>query len=112
MTQLPFRIAGFALLCCGAWAQRVQNIDISILVGPVAYESSFPPDPSIKIHESRGFVLSTGYGYQVARLGGVSVWAEFAPAFVLHGVGQTSAGGTVLNDFITIPARARLMLPI
>jgi hypothetical protein len=100
------------LLCGPGRAQRVQNMDIYFLAGPTPSSSMAIPGSNATVNKSTRFGDSTGYGYQVARTSVASVWIDFAPTFVLHGITGASIPGVVNNDFMSYVAALRFMLPI
>lgn len=105
-------VVSLILLCGPGWAQRVQNMDIYFMAGP-AISSSMPiPGSNATVNKSTRFADSAGYGYQVARTSVASVWIEFAPTVVLHGITAASIPGSVNSDFTSYVAGLRFMLPI
>ena len=100
------------LLCGTGWAQRVQNMDIYFLAGPTPSSSMAIPGSNATVNKSTRFGDSTGYGYQVGRTSVASIWIDFAPTFVLHGITGASIPGSVDNDFISYVVALRFMLPI
>ena len=104
---VPARLAGLALFCCGAWAQGVQNLDFSFLFGAPAFSSSIPSHPEVKVKQGRGFAQVNGFGYQVVRFSAATLFAEFAPLFVLRGSGTANIPGTVNTNFVAWTLRGR-----
>jgi hypothetical protein len=105
-------VVGATLLCGPGWAQRVQNMDIYFLAGPAISSSVAIPGSNATVNKSTRFGDSTGYGYQVARTSDASIWIDFAPTFVLHGVTTASIPGSVNFDFMSYVAALRFMLPL
>jgi opacity protein-like surface antigen len=100
------------LLSSAAWAQRVQNTDIYMLAGPAITSSSTIPGANVTVEATTGYASVTGYGYQIARTRGGSVWIDFSPAFVLPGLSGSTIGGSVNNNFVSFTLGLRFMVPI
>ena len=105
-------VVGVILLCGPGWGQKVQNMDIYLLAGPGPSSSMTIPGSNATVNKPTRFGDSTGYGYQVARTSVASVWIDFAPTFVLHGITGASIPGSVDSDFMSYVAALRFMLPI
>src|ERR1035438_5018246 len=97
-------VVSLILLCGPGWAQRVQNADIYFLAGPSPSSSMAIPGSNATVNKSTRFGDSTGFGYQVARTSVASIWIDFAPTFVLHGVTTASIPGSVNFDFMSYVA--------
>ena len=104
------------LLAAGAaraqYTSKVQNSDIRFLFGGAHAGEQTIPGTNIRVNGTNGLGMTIGYGYQVARVASVSIWAEFAQNF--HTSGVTSAGipGSVNTDFLSYIASGRFMFPI
>src|SRR5262249_46715216 len=72
-------LAELTLLACPASAQRVQNMDISWLVGPVFASNGTIPGSDLQVTRSTGFSNIVNYGYQMVRTPAGNLWVEFFP---------------------------------
>jgi hypothetical protein len=67
------------LLPVGAWAQRVQNMDIFFLMGPSFAKSQTIAGTNVTLSGSTGVSETLGIGYQISRESAVGLWVEFLP---------------------------------
>ena len=105
-------LVGATLVSGAAWAQRVQNMDISFLAGPAITSSSTIPGSNVKVEGTTGYSNSTGYGYQIVRTRAGSLWIEFSPTFVSPGFAGSNISGRVSTSFSAFTLGLRLMVPV
>ena len=100
------------LLCGRGWAQRVQNMDIYFLAGPAPSSSMTIPDADVTVNKSTGVASAIGYGYQVARISAASIWLDLAQTSVVDKLTGANIPGLINNDFISLTAGLRFMMPL
>jgi opacity protein-like surface antigen len=105
-------VVGAILLSGPGWAQRVQNMDIYFLAGRAISSTMAIPGSNATVDKSGGWADSTGYGYQVARTSVASVWLDIAPTFAVGRITKASIPGSVNNDFTSLTAGLRFMIPL
>ena len=100
------------LLCGPGWAQRVQNGDIYFLAGPAPSGSMTIPGSDRTVNKSTGVAGAFGYGYQVARTSAASIWLDLAQTSVVDKLTGANIPGLINNDFISLTAGLRFMMPL
>ena len=100
------------LLCGRGWAQRVQNMDIYFLAGPGPSSSMTIPDADVTVNKSTGVASAIGYGYQVSRISAASIWLDLAQTSVVDKLTGADIPGLVNNDFMSLTAGLRFMMPL
>lgn len=100
------------LLPSSVWSQRVQNMDISFLYGPLPVKSSTVPGTSLATNGTTGLSSATGYGYQIKRTAAGSLWIDVATVFGLHANSSAGVPGRINNGFSSITAGLRWMVPV
>jgi hypothetical protein len=97
----------------GAWAQRIQNMDIFFLAGPSFAKAQVIGGTNVTVYGSTGYSSTTGYGYQFMRKSAVSLWVEFAPFAGIHPAAETATipGSVSLTSIIFAPG-IRVMAPV
>lgn len=97
----------------GAWAQRVQNMDIFFLAGPSFTKTQTILGTNISVYGSTGYSQSVGYGYQVMRKSAVSLWLELLPSVFASPSAETGSipGSITLTSTMFVPS-ARVMFPV
>jgi len=114
MRRSRFRFLCVALLPGALWAQRIQNMDISIMFGPSRVNSQTIPGTNVTLSGSHGYASETSFGYQVLRRSTGSLWVEFMP-FTSTSLGKSTAtgvAGTVDFGMETFTPGVRYMVPL
>jgi hypothetical protein len=100
------------LFCGAAWAQGIQNRDMSLSAGPSWTQSQTIGGTNVTLSGSKGWNAQSDFGYQVARAGAVSLMVDVSFLF-------SNAGGLFANvpavgrsDFSPITAGLRFMVPV
>lgn len=92
------------LLPPSVWSQRIQNMDIFFLYGPLPIKSSTIPGTSVTVNGTSGLSSATGYGYQMKRTAAGSLWIDVAPVFGLYATSSPSVPGRINRGFSSITA--------
>jgi hypothetical protein len=97
----------------GAWAQRIQNMDIFFLAGPCFAKAQVIGGTNVTVYGSTGYTSSSGYGYQFMRKSAVNLWIEFAPLVGTHPAAETATipGSISLSSYMFVPG-IRVMAPV
>lgn len=94
-----------------AWAQRIQNMDLSILGGATWNQSHPVAATNVKLDESWSGALTVNYGYQIKRIGACGVMLDLAQTF--PGSFRANAPGFSTNTvWWTQTLGLRFMIPI
>lgn len=111
----------FGFLCVAlwpgaAWAQAIQNMDMSLLFGPSWVHSQTIAGSNVTLSGSYGFGLADQliYGYEVRRSSTGGLWVELAP-LAFSDPGGITAGSPVpehLDNMTTFTAGVRYMVPL
>jgi hypothetical protein len=96
----------------GAWAQRLQNMDISFLAGPASIIARPLAGSNVTLNGHTSLATSIVYGYQMKRISAASLWLELSPITALFGLGTASIPGSVNDTFMTTTAGVRLVVPL
>jgi hypothetical protein len=101
------------LFAFGAWAQRVQNMDIYFLGGPSFTRAQTIGGTNVTVYGSTGFSYTVGYGYQIMRKSAVSLWVELLPAVLAAPAAETATipGSISLTSTMFVPS-VRIMAPL
>jgi opacity protein-like surface antigen len=107
------RLLCLMLFAGGAWAQRVQNMDIYFLAGPSFARTQVIGGSDVTLYHSTGYGTDVGYAYQVMRKSAASLWVEVLPFVFASPAAQTATipGSISLGDLMFVPA-VRLMVPV
>ena len=100
------------LLPGGAWAQGVQNMDISILAGGRSVQSRVVPGSNATVYGTALAGQAIGYGYQVARTSAASLWLEYGSSLWFDGASTASLPGSVSNEMGLYTLGVRFMVPV
>jgi opacity protein-like surface antigen len=101
------------LLAGGAWAQRVQNMDIYFLAGPTSVPAQVIGGTNITLFSSMGYCSAVGYGYQVMRKSAASLWLELAPLVNIAPSAQTATiPGSITQGTLMFVPGVRVMVPL
>jgi len=97
----------------GAWAQRIQNMDIFFLAGPSFTKTQTISGTNVTVYGSVGYSSTVGYGYQVVRKSAVSLWLELFPLVFASPAAETATipGTIALKSLLYVPS-ARVMVPV
>jgi len=100
-------------LASGAWAQRIQNMDVFFLAGPSSARTQVIGGTNVTVYGSSGFSSTTGYGYQFMRRSAVSLWLELLPFASVHPFAETASipGSISLSSSFLVPS-VRVMVPV
>lgn len=110
--SLP-RLLVLVLLPASLWAQRVQNMDTSILFGPIWYRPHTIGGTNVALSGSTGHSQQISYGYQVLRTPAGSLWIEFYPmVFFSPGMSTANIGGSFNPGGFLITPGVRYMIPV
>lgn len=96
----------------------LQNSDVSLLFGLTTVPSHTLSNPAITVRgATTGTGVSFGYGYQLWRLAGATVWLQYSNTSAGHSLGAGSAGSIdggwgsyTLGGRISVPVTSRLVL--
>lgn len=86
----------FTLVAATGWAQGVQNMEFSWMLGGVNSASSIVAGTNGVLSGSAGFALQFGYAYQLASTKAGNIWLEVPTTYTFQGVGTVS-GTTVAS---------------
>jgi hypothetical protein len=101
------------LLPAGAWAQRVQNMDIFFLAGPSFAKTQTIGGSNVTVYGSTGYSMATGVGYQFSRESAVGLWIEFIPFVSANPAAQTATiPGSISPSLLMIVPSLRVMVPV
>jgi hypothetical protein len=103
----------FLLLGCACWAQGVQNMELSWLVGGIHTSAEDFPGTTNNLEGSVGFVTEVGYAYQLPKPQSGYLWLEVPVTFTWQGSG-TIVGSTISSldrDTIYLAPGLRLKTP-
>ena len=101
-----------AIVPVGARAQRFQNSDMYYVAGPVSANTQVIGGSNVTLYGSTGYAFMWGFGHQLKRIGGASLWLD-VPLVFTDPSHQTATipGSITLGAAMLVPG-VRLMLPL
>jgi len=106
------RLLIVALWAGAAWAQGIQNRDVSISSGPSWNQPQRISGTNVTLAGSNGWNSQVNFGYQVARAGAVSVMVDVSFLFSFPGGLFANVPAMGRSDFGPVTAGLRFMVPV
>ncbi|MGB9457871.1 MAG: hypothetical protein WCB12_17615 [Bryobacteraceae bacterium] len=103
-----------ALGSSAAWAQGIQNFDISILGGPAWNKSYVIPGTTVTLAGSTGHSIEYDYGYQVRRVSAASLMLDVWGGFVFPGAwtANVPVSGGNSSSWAAFTLGLRFLVPV
>jgi len=110
--SFPMRLLIVALWSGAAWAQGIQNRDMSIAWGPSWNQAQTIGGTNVTLAGSTGWNSQADFGYQVARAGAVSLMVDVSFLFSYAGGLFANVPAMGRSEFSPITAGLRFMVPV
>jgi hypothetical protein len=101
-----------ALLSSAAWAQGLQNNDMSLSAGPAWSQSRMIGGTNVTLADSLGFSFQVDYGYQIARASAASLWIDLSFVSAYPGAVKANVPSAGSNLFSPVTLGLRFMVPV
>jgi hypothetical protein len=110
--SFPMQFLLFTLLSSTAWAQALQNNDMSLSAGPAWSKSRTIGGTNVTLADSLGFSFQLDYGYQVARASAASLWIDLSFVSAYPGTAKANVPVVGSNFFSPVTLGLRFMVPV
>jgi hypothetical protein len=100
------------LLPMGAPAQLFQNSDLYYMAGPLFTRTEAIGNSGVTLYGSTGFAWTWGFGHQIKRVEGATLWLDIPMTFIVPSHETASIPGSISLSGLMLVPDARLMLPL